>query len=178
VGIAGDATFSGGTFTVNGSGTDMWDTADAFQFAYRPLTGNGQITARVVTVQAADTWAKAGVMIRETLNADSTHAMLAVTPGNGVSFQWRSATAGSSSYLPGTNAAPYWVTLVRSGNTLTASMSTDGTNWVQVGSTTIPMAVNVFVGLAVTAHNNGTVNTSTFDGVQVPPSAPTNLRVK
>ena len=82
-----------GAFTVSGSGADIWGTADAFQFVYQPLTGDGQIVARVTTVPNTDPWAKAGVMIREDLTAGARNAAVLVTPSNGVAFQRRVTSA-------------------------------------------------------------------------------------
>ncbi len=107
-------------------------------------------------------------MIRETLNADSAHAFTAITSGNGSAFQRRTSTGASSAHTGGPNVtAPYWVKLVRAGNTFTSSVSNDGSSWTQVGTATISMASSVYVGLAVTAHNNGVLNTTTFDNVSV-----------
>lgn len=168
VGVPGDATFAGSTFTVKGSGADIWDTADGFRFVYRTLSGNGEVIARVAGVQNTNAWAKAGVMIRETLAANSKHASMFLTPGNGLAFQWRSATGGASTHTAGgAAAAPYWVRMVRSGSTFTAYKSTNGTTWTSVGSSTITMASSVYVGLAVTSHNNPVLCTSTMDNVSV-----------
>ena len=176
VGIAGDASFSSGVFTVRGSGTDIWDNVDAFQYVYQPLNGNGQITARVTSIQFSDGWAKAGVMIRETLTPGSRHASMFLTAGNGLAFQRRTATSGISEHSSGGGGvAPFWVRIVRSGNLMSAYRSTDGLSWVQVGSTTtISMSTNVFIGLAVTSHNNSTSCAATFDNVSVS----TGMRVK
>ncbi len=170
IGLTGNAAISNGGFTVIGSGNDIWDTADAFRFLYVPVSGNFSITARVVSVQNTDPWAKAGVMIRANLNANSPNAFIAVTPGNGVTFQTRSTAGGTSGFNNTTGlVAPYWVRLVRSGNTFTASRSVNGTSWIQQGSaTTIAMGSTVYVGLAVTAHNNGALCTATFDNVTLP----------
>ena len=168
VGLAGSSSYSNGTFTVKGSGDDIWNTADAFQYAYQSLTGDGSIIARVASQQNTDPWAKAGVMIRETLTAGSTHAFMAITPGNGAAFQRRTTTGGSSLNTGGYSVtAPYWVRLMRTGTTFTGFISSDGKNWTQVGSDTISMASSVYIGLAVTAHNNTVLNTSTFDNVSV-----------
>lgn len=169
VGLAGSATFNNGAFTVGGSGADIWGTADAFRFAYVPVVGNCTITARVLSVQNTDGWAKAGVMIRASLNANSAHAFVAVTPGNGVAWQNRSTTGGNSSNngTPGLNA-PYWVRLVRSGSTFTGFRSPDGVTWTQTGSTTITMGSTVYVGLVLTSHNNSSLCTAAFDNVTVP----------
>jgi regulation of enolase protein 1 (concanavalin A-like superfamily) len=168
VGLPGSSGVSGGTFTVKGSGADIWGSSDAFQFVYRPLAGDGTIVARVASVQNTDVWAKAGVMIRETLAADSRHAFMAITPGNGAAFQRRTAPAGASTNSTGPSVvAPYWVRLVRSGSTLTGSVSSDGSTWSTVGSDTIAMGALVNAGLAVTSHNNGLLCTSTFTNVSV-----------
>lgn len=168
VGIAGSAGHAGGIYTVTGSGTDIWDMADQFQFVSRQITGDCDIVARVLSVENTDPWAKAGVMIRESLNANSTHASMVVTPASGVSFQRRASTGGNSDHttLAGITA-PHWVRLVRSGNTFTAYQSTDGAAWTTVGSQTITMASSVYVGLAVTSHNNTALATATFDNLSI-----------
>ena len=164
----GSATYSNGTFTVRAAGADVWGTSDAFHYATMRLNGNGTIVARVATVQNADAWTKAGVMIRETQNAGSTHAFMLVSAGKGVAFQRRDVTNGTSVSTAGSpSRAPRWVRLTRSGNTFTASESSDGTSWTQVGTDTIPMAQIVYVGLAVTSHNTSTSATCTFDNVSI-----------
>jgi hypothetical protein len=169
VGLVGDTTFAGGVFSVRGSGADIWYNADAFQYVYQPLNGNGQIVARVTGLPFTDEWAKAGVMIRETLMPGSRHASMFLSAGNGLAFQRRTATAGLSDHTMGGNGtAPYWVRLVRNGSQVSAYRSTDGVAWVQVGSTiSISMSSNVFIGLAVTSHNNSTSALATFDNVSV-----------
>jgi regulation of enolase protein 1 (concanavalin A-like superfamily) len=168
VGIAGSATANNGTVTVNGSGADIWNTSDAFRYVYQPLTGDGQIVARVASQQNTDQWAKAGVMIRETLDPSSSYALAAVTPGNGVVFQWRNGSGTNSNAQSGPNVtAPTWVKLVRQGNTFRSYGSSDGQSWTLIGYQTISMANTVYIGLAVTAHNSSLVNTSTFDNISV-----------
>jgi glucose/arabinose dehydrogenase len=172
VGLPGSGSFASGVFTVRGSGADIWGNADAFHFVYQPLNGNGQLVARVTGVQFTDGWAKGGVMIRESLTAGSRHASMFLTPGNGLAFQRRTTTGGVSDHTSGgAGSAPYWVRVVRSGNSFTAYRSTNGSNWVQVGSpVTINMPSNVFIGLAVTSHSNSAISTSTFDNVSFTPS--------
>jgi regulation of enolase protein 1 (concanavalin A-like superfamily) len=166
VALAGKLTYASGVYSLSGSGVDIWGTADAFGFGYQTLSGDGQITARVASVQNTNAWAKAGVMIRETLAANSANAMMQVTPGNGANFQ-RRLTTGASSVLTGpkTAKAPYWVRLVRKGNTFSGYASADGVTWTLVGSDTINMASSVYVGLAVTSHNSAALCAATFDGI-------------
>ena len=166
-GIAGSFSISGSTLTLKGSGADIWGAADAFQYAYQSLPGDGMITARVASIQNTDPWAKAGVMIRENTAAGSRHAFEAVTSANGVNFQRREATNGQSLSNGVGGAAPYWVRLVRSGPSIKAYHSTNGTAWTLTGETVQPLGANLLIGLAVTSHNNGVLATAVFDNVSV-----------
>ncbi|MBI3857013.1 MAG: PQQ-dependent sugar dehydrogenase [Planctomycetes bacterium] len=168
VGTAGSSSYSGGTFTVKGSGADIWNTLDEFQFVYQALNGDGTVTARVTAVQNTNVWAKAGVMIREGLSDAARHAMMVITPGSGASFQRRVAVGGASASTAGpVVVAPYWVRVVRSGSTLTGSVSTDGSTWTLVGSDTIALSSSAMVGLAVTSHSDGVLCSATFTNVSV-----------
>ena len=183
VGITGGASYSSGVFTVAGAGADIWGTADALRFVYIPVSGNCTIIARVASVQNIDPWSKAGVMIRETLAANSDNAFIAVTPGNGVTWQTRSTTGGNTGNAATAGlTAPFWVKLVRSGNTFTGYCSPDGVNWTQQGTATITMATTAYIGLALTSHNSSSLCTATFDNVTapgwanpIPPNAPASL---
>lgn len=168
VGLAGGAAHSNGTFTLNGSGTDIEGTTDAFRYVYQTSSGDCELRARVVSMENTDPWAKGGVMIRESTAAGAMNAAVVITPGNGVAFQRRAGTGGgtASTVVPGVTA-PVWVRLMRkAGNSFRGYYSTDGTNWTQIGANeTINMATNALAGLAVTAHNNATVATASFDAV-------------
>jgi hypothetical protein len=166
-----------GTYTMTGSGADIWDLTglgegyhDEFHFAYKTLAGAGSIVARVNSVENTDGWAKAGVMIRESLDPGSAHAFACVTPDNGVASQGRIDTAGASfNYNQTGVTAPYWVKLDRSisGN-FTVSHSANGTTWQPVTGAVvenIPMGMNVYIGLAVTAHNAAATCEAIFSNV-------------
>jgi hypothetical protein len=164
VGVAGSAGYAGGTFTIQGAGADIWGTMDAFFFVYQSLSGDGSIVAQVTGLGNTNVWAKAGVMIRETLNADSTFADVVVTPSSGTAFQRRTTTAGSALSTAGPAlAAPCWVKIERVGNVFTGSVSSDGTTWTAIGSETIPMAATVYIGLAATSHD-ATASTTALAG--------------
>jgi uncharacterized repeat protein (TIGR01451 family) len=172
VGELGGAGFvsASGLFTVSGSGNDIWDAADEMQYVYQPASGNCSITARVTGLSATDPWAKAGVMIRESLTTSSKHVSTFVTPANGVAFQYRSTTGGSSGNINDTGlAAPYWVRVVRSGSTFTAYRSANGTSWTTIGSVSVSMGTSVYIGLGVTSHNDGALCTATIDNVTAVP---------
>jgi hypothetical protein len=167
-----------GTFTMTGSGTDIWDVGtvgnyhDEFHFAYKMLTGAGSIVARVQSVQNTDGWAKAGVMIRETLDGGSRHMFAAITPSNGVAAQGRLDTGAASFNANQTGVtAPHWVKLERdlSGN-FTVTHSANGTTWQPVTGATpqnIQMGSTVHIGLALTAHSAGATCQAVFTNVTI-----------
>jgi endonuclease/exonuclease/phosphatase family metal-dependent hydrolase/regulation of enolase protein 1 (concanavalin A-like superfamily) len=166
VGVAGSASYASGTFTINGSGADIWGTADSFRYVYQTLNGDGTIVARVTGIENTSPFSKAGVMIRETLNANSAHAMLDVKPDGTLEFMKRSTAGGSTTYLGGgAQSPPTWIKLTRAGSQFTAYMSANGTTWTQVGTTTLSIAATALIGVVVCAHDNTTLNTSTFDNV-------------
>jgi hypothetical protein len=173
---AGATGYSAGTFTMVANGNDIWNTSDQFRFTYMPLIGNGQIIARVNTLENTDANAKAGVMIRETLAANSRDVLVSMSATNGLQLLYRGSIGGSAAQSGAsvTGAAPYWVKLVRSGNTFTGYTSPDGVTWTQIGtSLTIAMSSNAYIGLAVTSHTTTTLNTAKFDSVSVGNNAPT-----
>jgi uncharacterized repeat protein (TIGR01451 family) len=157
-------------FILAGSGADIWGTSDAFRYLYQLGSGDCSVVARVVSVQSTDPWAKAGVMIRESLAANSSHASTFLTPSNGTAFQFRSGTGAASGNVNSTVvSAPYWVKIVRTGNVFASYSSATGSTWAFIGSQTIPMASTVYIGLAVTSHNDGILCTAVFDNISAVP---------
>jgi hypothetical protein len=172
--VPGSAQHSAGIYRVRGGGADIWGTSDQFYYAYRQVTGDVDIVSRVASVEAADTWTKAGVMIRETLAANAAHAFVVVTPGGEISFQRRPSTGADSQFtLAASGTAPYWVRLERRGGTVTAFTSADGATWSTAGQMTLATST-VYIGLAVTAHNASAAATAEFDNVVAGPSGGTN----
>lgn len=167
-GVAGSASLSGSTFTLSGSGSDIWGAADATHFMSRSVDGNCVITARITSQQNTDAWAKAGVMIRESLAAGSRYAAMLRSPGNGAAYFWREGTSGETART-GTATAntPFWLRVVRTGNAFTGYRSSDGSNWTNMGSATLEMGSKVYIGLAATSHNNTVLCTVTFDNVTI-----------
>jgi N-acetylneuraminic acid mutarotase len=161
-----------GTFTMTASGADIWNVngveADEFYFAYKMFKGAGSIIAKVNSIDNTNAWAKAGVMIRETLDPDSAHAMMCVTPGSGISFQRRPSTGATSLHTTTAGiTAPYRIKIERSisGN-FTASSSTNGTTWTMQGTPqNIPMGANVYIGLALTAHDAALTCQASFSNI-------------
>jgi hypothetical protein len=165
-----------GTFTMSAAGVDIWGTADEFRYAYKQLAGAGSIVAQVLSVQNTDPWAKAGVMIRESLDPGSKFAFVCITPGNGCRFQGRLATgidATSDTSVVTTEqtaiTAPYWVRLDRdaAGN-FNGYYSSDGVTWQAMSwnPQSITMPPTVYIGLALTSHSSGVTCVAGFSDVQ------------
>lgn len=169
VGAAGTSTYSNGTYTIEGSGADIWGKVDEFHYVFHRTAGTElSITAKVDSVENTNAWAKAGVMFRENDGPVSKNVALVVTPSRGISMQWRDEHCEASSYTRDASlSAPYWVRLERSGDTFTGSVSSDGSNWTVLSTVTLEMNLGLTTGLCVTSHNDGVLCTGTFSNVEV-----------
>ncbi len=166
-----------GTFTITATGADIWYDADEFHYAFKTLNGPGSIIAKVENVEQTHEWAKAGVMIRETLDTGSKFTAVFITPGNGCRFQARTDTNidATSDTSIATNEqkaiiAPYWVKLERdvAGN-FRGYYSANGTTWQQMSwnPRNISMSSVVYVGLALTSHNTNAACEAKFSNVTI-----------
>ena len=171
-----------GTYTMTASGTDIWNTADEFHYAFKQLTGVGSIIVKVESVENTNPWAKAGVMIRETLDAGSKFAAVYITPTNadgtptqGCRFQGRtstdgSATSDSSVATDGQRVviAPYWIKLERDfSGSFKGYYSSDGSTWTPlIWKPGVSMDSNVYIGLALTSLDVDLTCEAVFSGVE------------
>jgi outer membrane biosynthesis protein TonB len=175
--VRGATTYVSGVYAVTGAGTDIGSTSDQFQFVAQAVSGDLDISARIISLTPVDEWTKAGIMVREALSGSSRYAMAEVTTGHGYGFQQRLETGGFSDFVAGGAAAGLsWVRLVRSGQIFEAFRSVDGRTWVSFARDTVPMGDTVYVGLAVTSHAPARVATAIFDTVtlaQSPVATPT-----
>ncbi len=170
---AGGASYSGGTWTVQGSGVNIWGTSDICHFTYQAVTGDCAIIAKVESVQNTHAVARAGVMIRTSLSTGAPRVWMAVTPSAQIQQNIQGLSVyGGSNYGNKTAAGipqpSYWVKLERLGNIVTGSISQDGTNWAatEVGRLDNPPAT-WYVGLVVSSSSSTALNTSTFSNVQI-----------
>ncbi len=172
--VAGFSTYSGGVLTLNASGSDIWNPSDQFRTVYQPASGDCEITARLTGVTNTDLSAKMGVMVRETLAADSAHASVFVTPGSGIAFQQRIASGGASTQVAQSAGltAPCWVRVRRVGNVFTAYTSPDGSAWSTLGSTTLSIGSSSYIGIAMTSHNPTLLGTGVADNIMAIPWLP------
>jgi len=160
-GSAGYASVGNNTFVVSGNGRDIGGTADSCSFAYMSATNDFTFKARLLVNGRI----KVGLMMRETLDAGSKTLALTLgeTGARETKFRVRSASGGSMSTQSGNDYTwtPVWYRLQRTGNSFTASQSLDGATWFTLGSSSVTMTTNYFVGLAVVG------STATFDNVSI-----------
>jgi ferric-dicitrate binding protein FerR (iron transport regulator) len=166
VGLKGQARFDGIAFRLRGAGQDTCCTKDQFHFAYQPLEGDGEISACLREVEFTDPEAKAFVMIRQTLQTASPQISLGATASGGLELEHR-ARKESRIERVGWTPGPCWVRVARRGDVLSAYKSTDGSNWVEVGSRTNQMPKRVYIGLGVTSYNHTALSGSVIDRVNV-----------
>jgi regulation of enolase protein 1 (concanavalin A-like superfamily) len=166
--LSGSATHSSGVFTVNAGGADIWGTSDQFHFVYQAISGDVEVSARVDSLVETDAYAKAGVMIRASLNANAAHGFAAVFGGGGTWYNRRKSTGGSSSTSAGSSSeAPVWLRAVRKGTQVTTYWSSNGSTWTTIATDTIALGTTAYVGLAVTSHNTSQRTTAKLSSVKV-----------
>jgi predicted hotdog family 3-hydroxylacyl-ACP dehydratase len=170
--LAGGVTYANQAFQIQAAGEDMGFYVDQGYFLFQTLSGDGEITARVAALEPTHPNAKAGVMIRDSLNASARMVFIHHMP-NGVLRHYRSAPGISAvaSYVGPPNPDPHnWFRLTREGNTFTTYHSSDGVNWKRAASpVTIALPAELYIGLAVTSRDPTLLTTATFDSVTVIP---------
>jgi hypothetical protein len=172
---AGSETVTGGTWTVKGGGGDIWNVSDQFRFESKSTTGDGMVSAHVVSQTNTNAWAKAGVMLRATSDPGSPYYGIFLTPGNGIAVQYRTAQGLTTKSIKIGGTAPVYLGIARTGANFTAYTSTDGTTWAAVTGSNIAMnnlPATVLAGLAVTSHNTGALSAVSFDTVVFSPTVP------
>jgi hypothetical protein len=173
-----DQLTSGGAWHELGGGGDIWGTADSFHYVSETMAGDGNVTTHVTSQQATDPWAKAGPMIRATTDPGSPYYAVLVTPGNGISVQWRSAQGSSTAQVLAPGAVPLYLMIGRDTTTgatprtfFTAYTSPDGTTWSAVPGSTVALSMTgpLLGGFAITSHVQGVGSDVTLDTVGVSP---------
>ncbi len=173
--LVGNQSLNGGTWTVNGSGGDIWNASDQFHFVWQSLAADGSVSAHIISQTSTDSWTKIGVMLRQSTDAGSPYYAAFVTPGNGINVQYRSIDHLNTAQISaGAGSVPTYLMVARSGGTYTTYTSNDGVTWIPVAgsSITLNMSGSMLAGLAVTAHNTGIMNTATFDSVNISTTVP------
>ncbi|HEV7927356.1 MAG TPA: lamin tail domain-containing protein, partial [Verrucomicrobiae bacterium] len=167
------------TFTTNGdiissAGNNIGGNSDQFNFDYQLQTGNFDVTVCLASLGMSDLWAQAGLMARATLNASSPFAAALATPGMNGDFFADRTTADALATTTGSFPVNYpntWLRLNRVGNLFKGFGSYDGTNWTLLGSATITMPSQIYLGLAVSSHDTNQATTAKFVDYETTPAS-------
>lgn len=166
------ALYEDGVFTIEAGGSDIWSGSDEFAFLNQKTTEDQALSARILTQTPTEPWAKTGLMMRESTAPDSRFVMLCITPGNGISLQWRESVGGSCDKKNlGEAELPVYFKLSKSGTTFKAYKSADGKQWHLLDDISFkqPLTQTYLIGLEVTAHSSHSLNLSKFDQVKLEP---------
>lgn len=162
-GSADKAVYADGTFTLDGSGSDIWYTSDGFLYAYRPVSDDFDCIVKVKQIKAEDTWTKVGLMLRASTEASAPHVFVCQTVGEGANRFVRSQSGGTTSVATVQGYHP-WLRLMKKDNWIVTYISDDGKTWQKIDSN-IEWKGNKlpYIGLAVCGHGSGTATAEFTD---------------
>jgi autotransporter-associated beta strand protein len=176
-GSGGSETFSGTSIVLRGTGDDGLHpgnpSSDSHYFVYAERSGDQTFTVRLDSMAGsnpnrtnpAGEIPMAGLTLRESTNAGARQVSAHVNLAGQIEFMARATNSGGLVTLTNVPGAtlPRWIRLQRTGSTFAASHSGDGTNWTNVGSTTISNASNnLLAGLVADSQVRYETNTATF----------------
>lgn len=171
VAIAGSSVFDAdkGTYTLTASGTNIWGGVDAFQYAWKKMSGDVFASADIEFVgEGTDLHRKAGIMIRESLAPDARYADVMIHGDGLVALQYREETGGETRQIYALQQNASKVRLEKEGDYVFLSIADDKGVWHAAGGNMrIPFKDGFHVGLAVSAHNNEVTETAVFSDVNV-----------
>jgi hypothetical protein len=156
----------GQVVTVEGAGADVWGTADSFQYVYSLLQPDNMLLFRVVSLENTNPFAKAGLMIRDSLEPNAPSVILDAKPSGEIELMARLCYGCETTYVSGTAITfPAYLRLTRSGNTFIADVSQDLSTFTRVGTVDVMNIVgeSPWAGLAVTSHDANRTTTAVFD---------------
>ena len=179
--LAGSANPVENGWDIIAGGSDIWNKTDQFHFVFREMSGDFDVAVRVESFTPAHLYSKAGLMIRESLEADSAHLMFLVfssdAPRNNnlgaYEIQFRPTPGVDCQGIypavrppaPPEFPAAYpdsWLRVARRGNQFSAFASVDGKTWKLFGGQVLPLASRVKVGPALTSHNTAVTAQAAF----------------
>ena len=162
------------TYTLSGSGENMWFSADAFQFAWKKVSGDVSLTADISFLgTGGNEHRKAVLMLRQSLDADSVYADIA-RHGNGLtSLQFRDEKGAITREIQSNISAPARLRIVKRGDYVYMSLA-EGSGDLQVagGWLRIPLTGEFYAGIGVCSHNKDVVERAVFSNVSLDALAP------
>ena len=168
--VAGRATYDArhGRYTISAAGTNMWEGRDEFHFVWKRMRGDFFIRARARFLGGGTVpHRKIGVIVRQSLQADSPYVDIAVHADGLTSMQVRRAAGGPTTQIMAPIAAANVLELARKGNRFTMRVAWDGDSLTSEKQTELDLGDEVYVGLFVCSHHADEVETAEFDNVRI-----------
>jgi TolB protein len=161
------------SYTISGSGENMWLAADAFQFEWKKMTGDVMLTADVgFLTKAGNEHKKAVLMLRQSLDADSVYADVALHASGLTSLQFRDEKGTVTREIQSNISAPRRLRIARRGDYVYMSLAADGEPRVAGGWLRIPLQGTFYVGLGVCSHDKDVLEKAIFSNVELSQPAP------
>ena len=157
------------TYTVVGSGENMWLAADAFQFVWKRISGDVTLTADISFLnKTGNEHKKAVLMLRQSLDGDSIYADVALHASGLTSLQFRDEKGAVTREIQSNLSAPKRLRIAKRGDYVYMSLAQDGGEpGVAGGWLRIPLQGRFYVGLGVCSHDKDVVETATFANVEL-----------
>jgi TolB protein len=179
----GSSTFDSalGVYTLRGSGENMWATQDAYQFAWKKVSGDVDLTADIQFPNTAGNEHKKAVLIfRQSLDADSVYVDVALHGNSLTALQYRlekgaptqevqSNFAPPMMKFPKPVFAPARFRLIRRGGYAYLFIAAGPKEQLQYSGASIPIQLqgDFYAGIGVCAHDKNAVEEATFSNVRL-----------
>lgn len=167
--IPGSLKCANNKIIIEASGNDIWNNVDGLHYVYQYIDGDCEMLAKIESLEASHEWAKAAIMVRESLGGDSKTSMVLMANTHGIRSQNRFETNGgmSGSDPHAELKPPYWMKLVRTGDVFTYFISENGAKWKEIDSQENAMPKNVYIGFGFTSHNNNELAKAVFSNYKL-----------
>lgn len=156
------------TYTIGGSGTNMWAEQDQFHYLWTTLQGDFILRAEVrFNGKGVDPHRKVGWIVKNDLETNTAHVNATVHGDGLTSLQYRKVTSGNTMEVVSTDSFPTVIQLERRGSTFIMSTASYGEAFTSVQLDTMQMDNEAYVGLYVCSHNPDIVETAVFRNVRI-----------
>ncbi len=157
------------SYTLAGSGENMWLSTDAFQFVWKKVSGDVTLTADISFIGAGvNPHRKAVLMVRQSLDADSAYADLALHGSGLTSLQYRDGKGAATHEIQANISAPKRLRLEKRGEYVFMELAGEGEELHMAGgSTRVPMDGSFYVGIGVCSHDKDVVEKAVFSNVAI-----------
>src|SRR5579872_462494 len=157
-----------GEYRVTGGGANIWSTTDAFQFAWKRLSGDATMTADVqFTGVGKVEHRKAVLMFRQSLDAGAAYADVALHGDGLTSLQFRPSAGADTSEVKAAVNAPRRIRIERRGNQFTMYSGNPGEELKESGTASVVLSDPIYVGIGVCSHDAEVLETAVFSNVKV-----------